>query len=533
LVEAYALALGKRLGLPVPELRMLQAAAILSGIGGLAVPRYFSSASGRKQSGGFEADPVTGSDILNSAGYPAAVVTAVRSRHEHWDGSGYPDGLAAGSIPLFARILAIAERLADLSAEPGGVCLPSSALERLLAGSGIEFDPELTRVAAADYAALEQASRAAGSVPACEFAAAISSARDQTRNLSRLLEELGNSLDVSETMFTLDRGLSQIVAFDAIVVYLLRDGRLVPVYARGENAQLFSSVDLEHGAGAIAWSARKRAPLLNGDPSAEPGYAHNPARTRPLRSVAAAPLEDGGEMVGALALYRSEPDAFESPALGALLAVRDKAWRAIQNALAHQNALRAAAEDTLTGLANSRALFLRLDAELARSRRASTPLGVLVCELKGLDLVENKRGREAARQVVRAMASGLRGMCREEDCVARTGEQFVLVLAGFSPAGLAEKRGLIRALLNELSEKEFGERLIEANIAAAFYPEDGSDAEGLLATAESRLHQTGNEPATPGRFGMRIAELGAVIESFGAGATASDLVPEAEVDRTP
>lgn len=530
LVCAYALELGMRLGLPERDVRALEAAAALSCIGCLAAPQAYSpEAEQTPFSHDAAAYPEVAAAVLQSADYLADVTAAVRSHREHWDGAGDPDGLKEETIPLAARILAVAGRLAELTAAGGDLGLPSSALGKLLSGSGTEFDPEIVRVAAADYAALERVSRAVGAA-ACEAPAAIASARDRERGTWRLLQELGNSLGLSDTLFTLDRGLSGVVPFDAIVVYLLRDGLLVPFYARGENSQLFVSTDMQAVEGAIAWAAKRRALVFNGDPSAEPGYAHNPERTRPLRSMTALPMEDSGELVGILALYCFEPEAFEPSSLGSLLVVRNKAQHAIKNALAYESALRSAAEDALTGLPNTRALFLRLDAELARLRRTPAPLGVLVCELKGLDAAETKFGREAVRRLIHATASGLRGICREEDCVARTGDEFVLVLLGFSAAGFAEKRTLIGHLLSDVSEKELGAPLIETKIAAAFYPEDASDAEGLLACAESRLRQPANDAAGPSHFGARIAELGAVIESFGVTVTTSDPVCEVKED---
>ena len=72
----------------------------------------------------------------------------VRHHHEHWDGTGYPDGLGGESIPLGARIVAIANAFdAMLHERPYRPALgPSDALETLNRGAGCEFDPELVEV---------------------------------------------------------------------------------------------------------------------------------------------------------------------------------------------------------------------------------------------------------------------------------------------------------------------------------------------------------------------------------------------------
>src|ERR1035437_10536215 len=75
--------------------------------------------------------------------------------------------------------------------------------------------------------------------------------------------------------------------------------------------------------------------------------------------------------------------------------------------------------------------------------RVRKPLLLVSSIWPGTLTVANPSGRNLS-------ASGLRRICREEDCVARMGESFVLALGGFSARDLPEKRRLIEALLAEL-----------------------------------------------------------------------------------
>jgi diguanylate cyclase (GGDEF)-like protein len=134
--------------------------------------------------------------------------------------------------------------------------------------------------------------------------------------------------------------------------------------------------------------------------------------------------------------------------------------------------------DILTGLPNRRALFQRLDAELARCRRSRTTLALLVCEIDGLP---------AGHRLYKDIASGLRRICREDDCVARMDDGFVLALGAFLARDLPEKRRLIESLLAELAPSE----ALAPRIGAAYYPEDGAYAEDLLACADLRLNGCG------------------------------------------
>ena len=68
----------------------------------------------------------------------------VRHQHERWDGTGVPDGLAGGEIPLTARILAIADAFDSLTSRTDrGACPPDMALRIMACESGKRFDPKL------------------------------------------------------------------------------------------------------------------------------------------------------------------------------------------------------------------------------------------------------------------------------------------------------------------------------------------------------------------------------------------------------
>ena len=80
-----------------------------------------------------------GADIARRLGFPAATVAAIASLDEHWNGGGYPAGLAGEAIPLFARILNLAQTAEVFLAQGGS----AAALEVLAARRGRWFDPDL------------------------------------------------------------------------------------------------------------------------------------------------------------------------------------------------------------------------------------------------------------------------------------------------------------------------------------------------------------------------------------------------------
>ena len=80
------------------------------------------------------------------------VVPAIRSHHESWDGSGYPDGLLAEDIPLWARIIAFADTIDAMTTDrPYREAMePDTVRAELRAESGTQFDPDIANALTSD-----------------------------------------------------------------------------------------------------------------------------------------------------------------------------------------------------------------------------------------------------------------------------------------------------------------------------------------------------------------------------------------------
>jgi HD-GYP domain-containing protein (c-di-GMP phosphodiesterase class II) len=100
------------------------------------------------------------------------VAKLVRSSHEHWDGSGYPDGLAGEDIPLGARIIGLCDAFeAMVEDRPWQKRRsPAAALEELWRCAGTQFDPHLVEVFA-DQVYPRVAERGPRTLPAGQLAA--------------------------------------------------------------------------------------------------------------------------------------------------------------------------------------------------------------------------------------------------------------------------------------------------------------------------------------------------------------------------
>ena len=112
-VSRIARLIGARLGLAGDNLEALSWAGILHDIGKLAVCEATLIKPGPLTALEWvevKRHPKIGSDLLEllSTGLDP-IAAGIRAHHERWDGSGYPDGLVGADIPLFGRILAVAD----------------------------------------------------------------------------------------------------------------------------------------------------------------------------------------------------------------------------------------------------------------------------------------------------------------------------------------------------------------------------------------------------------------------------------------
>src|SRR6202171_960343 len=368
-VRVYAIEVAKELGMKGPELEALHAAALLHDIGKLAVPEHIISKPGRLTPEEFEKmkiHPVVGAEILERVRFPYPVVPIVRAHHEKWDGSGYPFGLKGEEIPVGARILSSVDFLDAMASDRlYRRALPlEEVMQRLSAESGKSFDPKVVNVLERRYRQLEKLVEStyrrdpvvplstelkveAGAAPAAgfeditvkdapgqeaTFLSSIAAARQEAQTLFELSQDLGASLSLGETLSVFSVKLRRLVPYDAIAIYVKRGQELIPELVSGDNHRLFASLRIPLGHGLSGWVAQNRKPIINGNPSVEPGYLNDPTKFSTLRSALAIPLEGLAGVVGVLALYPGERDAFTTSHLRILQAISSKAGLAIENA---------------------------------------------------------------------------------------------------------------------------------------------------------------------------------------------------------
>ena len=527
-VQTYAVEIGRIMRVSDADLEALRAAALLHDIGKLAVPEYILSKPGRLTPDEFEKmkiHPIVGAEIIERANFPYPVAPIVRSHHERWNGEGYPDGLRGDAIPIGARILSAVDCFDALSSDRQyRRAMPmEEAIAFVKKEGGLAFDPAVVAVLVQHYEELDRKARAnAGRIkdlpalritrgqPAAGFVGTgpsqedsngneanvpsfldkIAAARLEVLTLFELTSDLGSSLSLQETLSVLATRLKRLVPFDSLAIYFLRDGKLVPEYVTGENFRLFAALEIPYGQGLSGWVAEHRQPILNGNPSVEPGYLADPTKFSTLRAALAVPLEGAQGVVGVLSLYHSEKDSFSRDHLRILNGISAKLSNSIENAMKFHVAETTATTDYLTRLPNARSLFPRLEEELQRCRHNGTPLELLVCDLNGFKQVNDRFGHLDGNKVLREVALRLRENCRDYDFVARMGgDEFVIVMPGAEAGNLEIRAAQLSQLAADAGRMITGENLLSCAVGSARYPEDGSDSEQLLSIADQRMYR--------------------------------------------
>ena len=148
-VAKWSRMIGRRKGLTEDELNRLGLAALFHDFGKIGIPDDILCKTGKLTDDEFETmkkHPTIARDLLASLEPLSDLLPGITHHHERWDGRGYPSKLKGEDIPLWARIIALADSYDTMSTrrsykEPYSREKVLSELEK---GKGTQFDPELT-----------------------------------------------------------------------------------------------------------------------------------------------------------------------------------------------------------------------------------------------------------------------------------------------------------------------------------------------------------------------------------------------------
>ncbi|MGO9198220.1 MAG: HD-GYP domain-containing protein [Acidimicrobiales bacterium] len=165
-VGALAELLAAQLDIAYPDRLIVAHAGVLHDLGKLGIAPAILDKEGRLTAEEMEEvhrHPIIGAEMLLAISPDLAPMAAgVRAHHERWDGTGYPDGLAAEDIPLFGRVLSVMD-VYDALTHPRSyrktIYSPSRARTFLEDRAGTQFDPDCVNASLDVLRAKERARR--------------------------------------------------------------------------------------------------------------------------------------------------------------------------------------------------------------------------------------------------------------------------------------------------------------------------------------------------------------------------------------
>lgn len=513
-VRGIAVHLARELGLSGNDLKAIETGAMLHDIGKIAVPEHILTKPGRLTEEEFEKiklHPDMGARILQPVPFPFPVLAVVRSHHERWDGSGYPDGLRGEDIPLGGRILAVADvydaLVTDRAYRQGWT--HEQAVEYIEQNSGRLFD---AKIVAAFRRVLERSPRL--QVMTGELAVNdvgpewtdiqegvtedINRASFEYMSLYEISQTVADTLNLSDTLNQLTAKIKHLFNASTCVLTLLNDRDTVAVQrAMGVNETFFLEGSVRRGEGPTGGVAEtgQGIVLTRWEPGDLPGNdIYRDTGWVPIASGLIAPLTVEDTIIGTVNVYHTRAETFGVEDLRVLTAVGAHAARAIQKAREFDRTRHSALTDPLTGLYNAHHLGNVLDKELARAAREGQPLTVLVLDLDNFKPVNDRFGHPRGNEVLRDLGSVFQSAVRSGDLVARyAGDEFVIVLPGTGNAEAEVVMEKVRSAVSHYDPRQSGGDLgditIGVSIGAASFPQDGTDASTLIACADRVMYR--------------------------------------------
>ncbi len=489
----YATALAEAVGLPPSEIESLRTAALLLDIGQLAVPDHILSKPGPLSVEEFHKiriHPQVSADLIADVPLPPSVAAFVRSHHERWDGKGYPEGLVREAIPVGARVLAVVDCYDALVNErPYRDRLTrEAALAVLREEEGKSLDPMLVERFVTLLPSIEPCDARVGT--SGSSLVSIVSARREDVALFEISQAIGAGLGVEGTAQLLAQKLRHVIPYSSTALYLydLQDRTFRAAFTEGVDAEMLAALHAPADSGVFGHSLREQRAIVGGDPSADKAMAG----TR-LRSSIVCPLYgEQNELVGALAVYHVTPECYTQDECRLLEMVARQAGPVVNHALQLARAQEEALTDPLTGLPNTRFLWMHLTQELARAGRQASRLALLIVDVDDFKIVNDTEGHPIGDKALRELAAVLRQSVRPYDVCARYGgDEFVIMMPECGRDEAEERlRGLQEQIRRHRVHLPDGRALqLGVSIGAAVFPRDGDSSEALLAAADARMYQ--------------------------------------------
>ena len=496
----------------------LRYASVLHDVGKISIPSYILHKPTRLTEREFQkmsTHPAVGAQILSSIDFPFPVVEIVKHHHENWDGSGYPDGLRGDQIPLGSRILSVADCYEALTTRRVyRRSLNREAAVAIMKREAHKFDPVVLRrflevvldldeelksievrslTDPAEHTDKKRAPDIVGQPKSSTLSSSISEPQQEIFALFEIFQNIGNSLSRNDTLTILASKLEKIVPFSTLVIYLVDDGseELRPAHVVGANKDHFDKLSIEIGTRLAGWVAANNRFLYNVHPGPDTMTLPDEVKSLYGNSLLA-PLVHEERPLGTIALYVEGDDRYTDDHIRLMEIVSNRASIALFNAIRFEETQEDAFTDRLTGLPNSRFLYIFFEQTLSEAKRYGESLTVIEMDLDDFKGVNDRHGHHTGDRFLKEVGRILKGHMRDADVLVRyAGDEFIAIL----PKTTYEQARQFSYRLQEAVEAaELDVGLasmlrVGISLGLASYPAAGQDLESLLMAADKNMYE--------------------------------------------
>lgn len=511
-VAAYARAIAVEMGLPQFDVETIELAGLLHDIGKIGVPDIVLQKPGRL-------DPDERAMIMEHASLGAKIlsdniallplVPLVRHHHEWYNGNGYPDGLAGQEIPLGAAIISVADTYDTMTTDRPYRKAPGTEKARaeILRCSGTQFHPKVVEaflrvLGKKGWPEQPVPSRIGAEFPNRDpMAGRITAVDSRAMHIVyKVAQMIGGVTDLKAFIASVTELLRREIGVGQLEIYLV-DPETGDLYGQTPAPGAVTGIRVPASEGLIGWVAEHQVSARVDDVANDSRTANHRGDER---SAMAVPLVIDDRTIGVIAMESRRVGVFTEDDEALLTIVGQQLAQVIEVAQLHDHLKRSAMLDSLTGVANHRTFYERLEVALEHAQRTGSLVALIMIDVDELKLINDTHGHVVGDAALRALAHIIQREARMHDTVARYGGyEFAVILPGLGEAAATQVAERIVRSLSTATIEANGVTvpLPQISWGVVTFPDDGDRAMTLVAAADERMYRhKARHPAWRDRF---------------------------------